>query len=211
MVINSKPILKYSIACYLFLLCSCANSSKPNKQDTTVKTDGVIVSAIDNDTTVTPVIEPTTATEDNETILTDSINFAKYATEVSIQTTKAEVNFANYPEAKQFKTRILEGYKNGEVNFAGHYIATYFGCGAGCIMGFMVDVNNGEIYDLPLGEENMCFWTVERALYTSYSKLFISSICKETDESKELYYIAFAWNEEEKAFKSVKSEAFIVK
>jgi len=213
MVINSKPMLKYGILCYLFLFCSCSNSSKPSKQDTTIKTEGVSVSAIDNDTTVKPVIEPTTTTttEDDEIVLTDSINFAKYASEVLSQTTKAEVNFANYPEAKQFKTRILEGYKTGEVNFAGHYIAIYFGCGAGCIMGFMVDVNDGEIYDLPLGEENMCFWTVERALYTSHSKLFISSICKETDESKELYYIAFLWNEEEKAFEPVKSEAFIVK
>lgn len=210
MVMNFKPMLKYAILCCLFLLCSCTNSSKPSKQDTTVKTDDIIVYAID-DTTVKPVIEPTNDTEDDEPILTDSINFAKYATEVLTQTTKAEVNFTNYPEAKQFKTRILEGYKTGEINFAGHYIATYFGCGAGCIMGFMVDVNDGEIYSLPLGEENMCFWAVERALYTSNSNLFISSICKETDESKELYYIAYVWNEEEKAFKSVKSEAFIVK
>ena len=85
----------------------------------------------------------------------DSIAFSKYAVEIDQVKEKAKLDFKSNPGALHFKSRITNGYKSGDINFAGHYIAIAFGCGGGCIMGFIVDAKDGKIYDAPLGEENM--------------------------------------------------------
>ena len=153
-------------------------------------------------------------TEETEIDITvnDSINFGKYAVEVQEFESKAPLDFGSYPESKSFKTRITEAYSDGTViDFGGHYIVSAFGCGAGCIMGFMVDVRDGKIYDLPLGEQNSCFWSLDRALGKADSRLFISAICKEEENSETALYIAYIWNEEKKLFENVNKEEFIIK
>jgi len=40
------------------------------------------------------------------------------------------------------------------VTFAGHWALVVFGCGADCRGGFVADVRNGRIIDLPLGGED---------------------------------------------------------
>ena len=77
-------------------------------------------------------------------------------------------------------------------------------------MGFMVDVRDGKIYDLPLGEQNSCFWSLDRALGKPDSRLFISAICKEDENSETALYIAYIWNEEKKLFENVNKEEFII-
>ena len=141
----------------------------------------------------------------------DSINFDKYAVEVQDVIRKAPLDFSSYPEAKFFKTRISDAYNQGtSIDFGGHYIGTIFGCGASCIMGFMVDVRDGKIYDLPLGEQNMCFWDIDKAVSNPDSRLFISALCKEEENSKTANYIAYVWNERKKVFENIAQEEFII-
>lgn len=149
-------------------------------------------------------------TEEDITAI-DSINFDKYAVDVEEVVKKAPLDFSSYPDAKFFRTRIIDAYKSNTIDFGGHYVGVIFGCGASCIMGFMVDVRDGKIYDLPLGEQNMCFWDLDKAICNSYSRLFISAICKENEDSKTANYIAYVWNEENKLFEHVSSEEFIIK
>ena len=153
------------------------------------------------------------ATEATELDITanDSINFEKYAVAVQELEKKAPLDFGSYPESRSFKTRITDAYSDGTViDFGGHYIISAFGCGAGCIMGFMVDVRDGKIYDLPLGEQNSCFWSLDRALGKPDSRLFISAICKEEENNPISIYIAYVWNEEKKLFENVNKQEFII-
>ncbi|TKC06651.1 hypothetical protein FA048_15715 [Pedobacter polaris] len=139
----------------------------------------------------------------------DSIAFGKYAVEIDRVKEKAQLDFNSNPDAIHFKSRITDGYKTSDINFAGHYIAIAFGCGGGCIMGFIVNAKDGKIYYAPLGEENMCVWTVEMNTYKPGSRLYISSVCKDQSDSKDVFYKAYVWNEKEKVFKKEDSRNFI--
>ncbi len=166
------------------------------------------------DTTATVATVATIATEEPEDDITakDSINFDKYSVDVQEVTKKAPLDFSSYPDAKLFKTRITEAYNyRNKIVFGGHYIGTIFGCGASCIMGFIMDVRDGRIYDLPLGERNMCSWDIDKAISNPDSRLFISAICREDENSKTANYNAYVWNEEKKVFESVAQKEFLVK
>jgi hypothetical protein len=57
-------------------------------------------------------------------------------------------------EYSNFRTRIKQGEQQGS-NFAGHYSIIQFGCGTGCSVVIMTDVETGVVYSFPLGgEEN---------------------------------------------------------
>jgi hypothetical protein len=139
----------------------------------------------------------------------DSIDFEKYKINPQKRMANAPIDWSSYPEAKDFKTRITEAYKNSEVNFSGHYVTSVFGCGSSCIMGFMVDVRDGKIYDLPLGEENSCLFAEDRALYDRMSRLFIAGVCKKNLEDKKVYYKAYLWNEDKKEFHPIEENQFM--
>ena len=49
-----------------------------------------------------------------------------------------------------FRTRLTDAVRGG-VNFAGHYALVQFGCGLGCTQGYMIDLTNGQVAPLPLG------------------------------------------------------------
>ncbi|RZK57607.1 MAG: hypothetical protein EOO87_02400 [Pedobacter sp.] len=206
-----KKILNLALVTYILVFTACNNEPKQNQAEL-ADTASVAIAievpqAIVKDSIPTATI---VEEEEEELELTDSVNFAKYAVEEVSNLKKAPIDFSSYPEARSFRTRIIEGYKEMEVNFAGHYVAIYFGCGASCIMGFMVDVNDGKIYDLPLGEGKMCFWAMDRALHLASSKLFISSICKQNENDKNVFYIASLWDEEAKEFKDIDKKEFLV-
>lgn len=63
---------------------------------------------------------------------------------------KAKLKLGSNKLGKTFKTAITEGYQNGDNNFAGHYVAVFWGCGTGCSQGAIVDSLDGKIYSLPL-------------------------------------------------------------
>jgi hypothetical protein len=193
----------------LGLASACRNETSTT--DRPPKADSTEIAAVVVDTVKPiPVESPVSDTNDeSSSSAADSIDFKKYQTEALLNIRKAEIDWPSLPEAKNFKTRITEGYKNEAVNFAGHYVAVVFGCGAGCVLGFMVDVRDGKIYDLPLGEENSCFFMEDAALMRPESRLFISAVCKEEAESAKVYYKAYLWNEEEKTFKKMAGTEFV--
>lgn len=50
-----------------------------------------------------------------------------------------------------FKTRLADASANGQVNFAGHYVLTTWGCGSGgCVEGAVINALTGDIVWLPL-------------------------------------------------------------
>lgn len=138
----------------------------------------------------------------------NDILFSKYAVEVLDNFTKAPLAFEDNEAARYFRTRIKEAYQSDEISFAGSYISVIFGCGAGCVTGFIMDVRDGEIYALPLGEENMCFFDLEKAFFKPDSRLFISAVCGNLEDD-EIYYIAYLWDEERKEFEKIEKEEFL--
>ena len=52
-------------------------------------------------------------------------------------------------ENKLFRTRLKEAVKNEKVNFAGHYILSQIGCGAGCLINTIIDAKTGKTFDIP--------------------------------------------------------------
>jgi hypothetical protein len=61
---------------------------------------------------------------------------------------------------RQFRTQIRDGLADG-ADFAGHYTIIQFGCGAGCVMGFIVDDRTGRVYDAPRGGEANMYLTLQ--------------------------------------------------
>lgn len=60
---------------------------------------------------------------------------------------------------RMFRTRLREAAQE-KPNFAGHYILTAWGCGAGCLMGAAIDANTGKVYWFP---HTICCWNeIER-------------------------------------------------
>ncbi|MFC4211857.1 hypothetical protein ACFOWA_11725 [Pedobacter lithocola] len=197
---------------FISLAFACNNVTKTdNKAVKTSETDTtkiVKANAYSIDAVSTTQEEKATDTELN---YADSIDFEKYEVGPQKRIENAPIDWSSYPEAKDFKTRITEAYKTNDVNFAGHYITSVFGCGASCLMGFMVDVRDGKIYDLPLGEENSCLFAEDRALYNWMSRIFIAGVCKQNIEDKKVYYKAYLWNEDKKDFEKVEASEFVKK
>jgi hypothetical protein len=142
----------------------------------------------------------------------EGYSFEKYKIEKHSVTKKAKINFSSNPTAKTFRTRISEGYKSGNVDFGGYYITIIWGCGAGCISGSMVDIRDGKVYDLPLGEETAyanCYSGTDdngTVTYKPYSRLFITTTCSEAEiensknNKQEKVYFINVWNEAKKKF-----------
>jgi hypothetical protein len=144
-------------------------------------------------------------------------SFESYPSTRNLATQKAKINYASNPDAKYYKTRINSSYKTSKIDFASYYITTIWGCGTGCITGAMVDVRDGQIYDLPLGEDTSskgCFSddkTDEGVTYTALSRLFIRGTCGETEientssYKQEQKFFINVWNEPKKKFELVKT------
>lgn len=64
------------------------------------------------------------------------------------------LNLQSHPEARSYRTRLRNAVK-GEVNFAGKYILTTWGCGTSCITGAVIDARSGAVQFLP---GTICCW-----------------------------------------------------
>ena len=213
-----NPVRRFmALLAIVFFALSCNNKSK-TKNTEQLKTDTVKPSAVQIDepkqaidTFSKSMNEPDVIENEITLNYADSISFDKYAVEESVNFTKAPLDWKDYPEAKDFKTRITEAYERDEIDFGGHYILSTFGCGASCIMGFMIDVRDGKIYDLPLGEENSCLFAEDRVVCKSTSKLFVAGICKRSIEDKTVYYKSYLWDEDKKEFNPIEEKDFLKK
>lgn len=160
-----------------------------------LKTDTAAADEAENIKTEEPGAEPEVVSED--------FTFSKFPSAHYKFVKKAKLDFSSDEGAYNFRTRIKDAYEAGTPNFASYYITVIFGCGASCIMGMMMDVRDGKIYGLPLGEETSCLFADDRAIFYPDSRLFIASICRESNEAGNVYYHAFVWNEEKKVFEKV--------
>ncbi|SDG51045.1 hypothetical protein SAMN05421827_107121 [Pedobacter terrae] len=201
---------KYLLAVLSVLTYSCNNQQTTEKAVEVGRTDSTATAVIDTSNNLAPSVElPKVQQEEVHINYQDSIDFARYQIDAEKVTKYAPIDWTSYPEAKDFKTRITEAYKTNEIDFAGYYVVSVFGCGASCIMGFMVDVRDGKIYDLPLGEENSCLFAEDRAMGNLKSRLFIAGVCKENQDDKKVYYKAYLWDEDKKEFGKVEADAFL--
>lgn len=190
-----------------FALFSCKEKKEPVKNEIaqTATIDTVAAAPpeeIKADTAVVKKPEDI-KTEEPETEAAASFShfaFDKFSSKNYTFVKKAKLDFSSDEGAYNFRTRIQEAYASGSPDFASYYITVIFGCGASCIMGMMMDVRDGKIYGLPLGEETSCLFADDRAIFYPDSRLFIASICRESNEAENVYYHAFVWNEEKKDF-----------
>lgn len=210
---------QFLLSIYLsFMFCAMALLScttKAPQQETITMAEALDTAvATPTETTKVAVVETAEIVQEKEPQPIggrQEIDFKKFSTPAIQKRIHAPINWESYPQARSFRTRIKEAYAENEVSFAGNYVLSTFGCGAGCIMGFMIDVRDGKIYDLPLGEATSCFYAEERVVCRVDSKLFIAGICKENYEATDTFYVAFLWDEETKKFSSIKEEDFLKK
>jgi hypothetical protein len=92
---------------------------------------------------------------------------------------------------REFKTRIAEASEQS-VNFAGHYVLSSFGCGAGCVMSFALDKNSGKISWLPF---TVCCWDDVEAgaqplTFRKDSRLVVVTGSR-NEQGKGVYYYEF--------------------
>jgi hypothetical protein len=57
-------------------------------------------------------------------------------------------------DSRMYRT-MLRDAADKRPNFAGHYILATWGCGAGCVMGYVIDAKTGVIRSLPF---TICCW-----------------------------------------------------
>lgn len=61
----------------------------------------------------------------------------------------AELDLKSNGMARNYRTRLREGYKADSANFAGHYTFVFFGCGSPCQGSLVIDRKTGKVYDSP--------------------------------------------------------------
>ncbi|WP_394261076.1 hypothetical protein [Moraxella boevrei] len=61
---------------------------------------------------------------------------------------KAPINYKSHEYATQYKTRIKNAYASTNVDFAGSYNITAWGCGSSCVNYAMIDRRTGKVYPL---------------------------------------------------------------
>lgn len=132
--------------------------------------------------------------------------FENYQAELSFNGNKAIVNFED-ESYKYYSTHIEKVYNESDINFAGYYVVVLKGCGTDCTTGIIIDVRDGNIYDLPLGEgktawcSNYDNYFNESINYKADSRLFVTISCFQQNNSQsEMIYYVNIWDEEKKSF-----------
>ncbi|MFC0819544.1 hypothetical protein [Moraxella marmotae] len=148
--------------------------------------------------------------------------------------TLAGYSFENYPakiyqgkkaalqlgDWKMFRTRLRETHKDGQIDFAGNYMVSIWGCGAGCVTGAMIDKRTGKVYGLPIGEiesddgvtpYDLSCYPLDNDSVAFYpnSRLFISRNCDQDEAignqaKQHITHFVFVWDEKTKTFKQIK-------
>jgi hypothetical protein len=59
---------------------------------------------------------------------------------------KVTVNLKSHKNARMFRTRLRDAAAKEDVNFAGHYILTVWGCGTNCSQWAIIDARNGNVF-----------------------------------------------------------------
>lgn len=105
-------------------------------------------------------------------------------------------DLTSHPDARTYRTRIRQAAK-GQVNFAGKYIVTTWGCGANCLHGALQDTRSGRVFFLPhticcgfeMGDD------VEPIEFRPNSSLIIFNGLRDEEDPMGTHYYEFAENE----------------
>lgn len=180
-------------------------AAQPSVTDTVVAAPPLQIKA-DSVTVKEPESIKSEEAETKDSVISHQFAFNTFSSKSYRFVKKAKLDFSSDEGVHNFRTRINDAYAAGTPDFASYYITITFGCGTSCIMGMMMDVRDGKIYALPLGEETSCLFAEDRAIFDLNSRLFIASICKESPEDENVYYHAFVWNEQKKVFEKVEEK-----
>lgn len=135
----------------------------------------------------------------------DSLFTKQYAVAINNITEKAALDFTSLGFAKHYKTQIRQGYSEGKINFAGHYIVIKWGCGMGCLEGVIADVRNGKMYEIPRDAE----WEItgNEITFKANSTYMITAITGFFEEkgvfTKQKHW---AWNENIRKFDFIRND-----
>ena len=91
---------------------------------------------------------------------------------------------------RQFRTRLRDA-ADEDVNFAGHFILTTWGCGSECVTGAVLDAKTGKVYWLPF---TICCWPwdVENPItFRADSKLIVFTGSRHEEGLEGTYYYEF--------------------
>ena len=146
--------LLFLSAIMLFLSCKPVNNN--SKQQIHVNDTSSAKSQTSDEDTI-PIDSDVFIIGDKKKIAVDSItnvgikfkpyiHFSDFEAPIESVQAKAPINFSSNPMARQFRTAIRKGYKNG-INFGGHYCLIEWGCGSPCHDCVLVDVKTGIVYN----------------------------------------------------------------
>lgn len=70
--------------------------------------------------------------------------FRQYSVKAKRMKAKAPI-LKSHKDARLFRTNLRNAAKKG-INFAGHFVLTYWGCGASCGVGAIIDARTGRVF-----------------------------------------------------------------
>lgn len=146
-------------------------------------------------------------------------SFDKYPAKEIYKGKKVTVNLKSSNIATSNRTQIINQYNESKIEFGGKYSFIFWGAGTGLTLGAMVDNKTGNVYNLPLTEENstrgFCGYDIseeDNKLYKKNSNLFITFTwsCEEIKVTKTNVitknYSIFIWDEANKKFSLLKNK-----
>lgn len=115
--------------------------------------------------------------------------FEDYHTSETIKSKPAPAK-PKSPDAKQFRTAIKKGAKEGP-NFAGRYTIVTWGCGTACVMFAIVDARSGAVFMAPFTVSMGAHLNQEEDLidYRPDSKLLVITGDLNEEEYGKYYYV----------------------
>lgn len=123
--------------------------------------------------------------------------FKKYSVPLTFHGRPAHVKLNSHPDAKTWKTRLVEGAKEGP-NFADNMTVIAWGCGTNCTSIAFVDARNGKVYFdkklAALAWVNLHDKVIDNTLsYKRDSRLLIAAGCPNEECSTRRGVFYFIW------------------
>ena len=116
-------------------------------------------------------------------------DFSDYEVEIYNGPVSA-VDLSSHKDAKMFRTRLRDAAK-GDVNFGGHFILTFWGCGTSCQTGAIIDAKTGAVY-FPDELRATVFSDLDDRLVdyrTDSTLIIVRGHMREEDEAKVTYLV----------------------
>jgi hypothetical protein len=111
---------------------------------------------------------------------------------VAVQSKPASAPRLKFADAqgKKYKT-VIRDAASEPVNFAGHYVLTTWGCGAGCVMAAAIDTQSGRVTSLPFTTSDWPTNVTEPLAWRANSCLLVVRGSRNEGSEHGTYYYAF--------------------